>query len=203
MVGRLARVYARAMGEPALQTTYAEYLALEAQSEDRLEFLDGLVYAMAGGTPEHARLAMEIGAELRDALRPKGCAVYSSDLKLRIDATNRSTYADVVVICGPEQRAAIDPNAVTNPTIIVEVLSPSTEAADRGEKWRHYRHLSSLREYVLVSQGEPYIEVFRREGDEWILRSSVAGETFELPSQGVSIAVDAIYAHPHADQTPA
>ena len=203
MVGRFARVYARAMGEPALQTTYAEYLALEAQSEDRLEFLDGLVYAMAGGTPKHARLAAEMIAELRDALRPKGCAVYSSDLKLRIDATNRSTYADVVVICGPEQRATIDPNAVTNPTIIVEVLSPSTEAADRGEKWRHYRHLSSLREYVLVSQGEPYIEVFRREGDEWILRSSAAGETFELPSQGVSIAVDAIYAHPHADQTPA
>ncbi|KIG17085.1 hypothetical protein DB30_03682 [Enhygromyxa salina] len=181
------------MGEPA---TYAEYLALEADSEVRLEFVDGSVYAMAGGTPEHARLAMAIGAELRVVLRAKGCAVYSSDLKLRIDATNRSTYADVAVVCGDERHADIDPNAVTNPTIIVEVLSPSTEAADRGEEWRHYQRLPSLREYVLISQDEPYVEVFRR--DEWILRTSVAGGVLELPSHGVSIAVDAIYADPRA-----
>ncbi|MEX1366180.1 MAG: Uma2 family endonuclease [Nannocystaceae bacterium] len=186
------------MGEPATQATYAEYLALEADSEDRLEFVDGLVHAMAGGTPEHARLAMAIGAQLLVALRTKGCAVYSSDLKLRIDATNRSTYADVVVICGDERSSDIDPNAVTNPTIIVEVLSSSTEAADRGEKWRHYQRLPSLREYVLISQGEPYVEVFRREGEEWILRTSLAGGTLELPSQGISIAVDAIYADPRS-----
>lgn len=186
------------MGEPAPRVTYAEYLALEANSEVRLEFVDGLVYAMAGGTPEHARLSMAIGAELRTALRDRGCVAYSSDLKLRIDATDRSTYADAVVICGPERYSELDPNAVTNPTIIVEVLSPSTEAADRGEKWRHYQHLASLREYVLVSQGEPYVEVFRREGDEWILRTSVAGGVVELPSQGVSIAVDAIYVDPRS-----
>ncbi|PRP94763.1 Uma2 family endonuclease [Enhygromyxa salina] len=186
------------MGEPATHATYAEYLALEAASEVRLEFVDGCVYAMAGGTPEHARLAMAIGAELRVMLRAKGCAVYSSDLKLRIDATNRSTYADVAVVCSEEQRSDIDPNAVTNPAIIVEVLSPSTEAADRGEKWRHYQRLPSLREYVLISQGEPYVEVFRREGDEWILRTSVAGGLLELPSQGVSIAVDTIYADPRS-----
>ena len=186
------------MGEPATQTTYAEYLALEAESEVRLEFVDGWVYAMAGGTPEHARLAMSMGAQVSLALSSRGCAVYTSDLKLRIDATNRSTYADVVVVCGPEQVSEIDKHAITNPTIIVEVLSPTTEAADRGEKWRHYRHLASLREYVLVSQGEAYVEVFRREGDEWILRSNVAGGQVELPSQGVSIAVDAIYADPRA-----
>ncbi len=187
-----------AMGEAATQATYAEYLALEAESEARLEFVDGAVYAMAGGTPEHARLAMAIGAELRVVLRAKGCAVYSSDLKLRVDATNRSTYADVAVVCGDERHSDIDPNTVTNPTIIVEVLSPSTEAADRGEKWRHYQRLPSLREYVLISQGEPYVEVFRREGAEWILRTSVAGGQLELPSRGVSIAVDAIYADPRS-----
>lgn len=186
------------MGEAATQATYAEYLALEADSEVRLEFVDGFVYAMAGGTPEHARLAMAIGAELRAALRTKGCVVYSRDLKLRIDATKRSTYADVAVVCGDERHSAVDPNAVTNPAIIVEVLSPSTEAADRGEKWRHYQRLPSLREYVLISQGEPYVEVFRREGDEWILRTSVAGGVLELPSQGVSIAVDAIYSDPRS-----
>src|SRR5690606_21070696 len=156
------------MAEPALQTTYAEYLELEAGSEERYEFVDGMVYAMAGGTPEHARLALALGAELRSVLAAKGCGVYTSDLKIRIEATNRSTYADAVVVCGPNRFSELDANAVTNPTVIVEVLSPSTEASDRGEKWRHYQRIPSLREYVLVSQGEPYIEVFRREGDEWV-----------------------------------
>jgi Uma2 family endonuclease len=184
------------MALAAQQLTYAEYLELEASSEQRYEFVDGVVYAMAGGIPEHARLAMSLGAALLGALRSKGCAVYSSDLKLRIEATNRSTYADVVVICGPELTSSIDPNAVTNPTVIVEVLSPSTEASDRGEKWRHYQRLPSLREYVLVSPGEPYVEVFRRDGDEWVLRTATAGQMLELPSQGVRIAVDDIYADP-------
>jgi len=127
--------------------------------------------------------------------------VYSSDLKLRIDATKRSTYADVVVVCGPERYSEIDPNAVTNPTIIVEVLSPSTEAADRGDKWHHYQRLASLREYVLASPGQPCVEVFRREGDEWILRTSGAGGVVELPSSGVSISVDAIYADPRGAES--
>jgi Uma2 family endonuclease len=102
----------------------------------------------------------------------------------------------VVVICGSEIISSIDPDAVTNPTVIVEVLSPSTEASDRGEKWRHYQRIDSLREYVLVSQGEPYVEVFRRDGDEWVLRTATAGKMLELPSQGVRIAVDDIYADP-------
>lgn len=184
------------MALAAQHSTYAEFLELEASSEQRYEFVDGLVYAMAGGTPEHSRLAAALIAELRVALSQKGCAVYTSDLKIRIEATNRSTYADVVVICGPERTADIDPNAVINPTVIVEVISPSTEASDRGEKWRHYQRLESLREYVLVSQGEPYVEVFRREGDEWVLRTATAGQMLELPSQGVQIAVDDIYADP-------
>lgn len=159
---------------------------------------------MAGGTPEHSRLAINMASELRASLAGEGCVVYGSDLKLRIDATKRTTYADVVVVCGPEFASAIDPNAITNPTVIVEVLSPSTEASDRGERssrspateWRHYQHLASLREYVLVSQGEPYVEVFRREGEEWVLRTFVAGQTIELPSRGVRVSVDAIYADP-------
>jgi Uma2 family endonuclease len=184
------------MALAAQHSTYAEYLALEASSEQRHEFVDGLVYAMAGGTPEHARLAMALGSELRSALTSSRCAVYGSDLRIHVEATNRSTYADVVVICGPEITSHIDPNAVVNPTVIVEVLSPSTEASDRGEKWRHYQRIDSLREYVLVSQGEAYVEVFRRDGDEWVLRTATAGQMLELSSQGIQIAVDAIYADP-------
>lgn len=184
------------MALPAPRSTYAEYLELEASSEERHEFVDGFIYAMAGGTPEHSRVAIALAAELRSALATHGCAVYGSDLKIRIEATNRSTYADAVVICGPDRKSAIDPNAIVNPTIIVEVLSPSTEASDRGDKWRHYQRLDSLREYVLVSQSEPYVEVFRRNGDEWVLRTATAGQMIELPSQGIQIPVDAIYADP-------
>jgi Uma2 family endonuclease len=180
------------------RSTYAEYLAFEEVSEQRHEFVDGLVRPIADSSPEHARLSAAAGAELGKALALAGrpCAVFGCSLRIRIDATNRTTYADVVVICGPEIHAEIDRNAITNPTMIVEVLSPSTEASDRGEKWRHYQHLASLREYVLVSQGSPYIEVFRREGDEWVLRTVTSGQLLELPSQGVQIPVDAIYADP-------
>lgn len=186
------------MGQPLERISYEAFLELEASSEERLEYVDGVVYAIVGGTPEHARLAAAVGAELRAAVSPRGCAVYSSDLKIWIDATRRTTYADVVVLCGPEEPSAVDSNAITNPRVIVEVLSPSTEASDRGEKWRHYQRLESLCEYVLVSQGEPYIEVFRRDGDEWILRTSRAGEAVELPSLTVTLSVDAIYADPRA-----
>jgi Uma2 family endonuclease len=184
------------MALAAQRATYAEYLELEASSEQRYEFVDGAIYAMAGGTPEHARLAGAMLVALSNALGPKGCAAYTSDLKIRIEATNRSTYADVVVVCGPDVTSKIDPNAVINPTVIVEVLSPTTEASDRGEKWRHYQRIDSLREYVLVSQGEPYVEVFRRDGDEWVLRTATAGQMLELPSQNARIPVDAIYADP-------
>jgi Uma2 family endonuclease len=184
------------MAEPARRSTYAEYLELEASSGQRYEFIDGAVYAMAGGTPEHARLMAAVTIALGNALADKPCAVFSSELKIRIDATNRSTYADVVVICGADVHSDIDRNAITNPTVIVEILSTSTEASDRGEKWGHYQLLQSLREYVLVSQDSPRIEVFRRVGDEWVLRTATAGQMFELPSQGVRIPVDAIYADP-------
>jgi len=185
------------MAEAALRSTYAEYLEREASSEQRYEFVDGAVYAMAGGTSEHSRLAMALGAELRAALAPKGCAVYGSDLKIRIDATNRTTYADVVVICGPEIHSDIDRNAITNPIVIVEVLSPSTEASDRGEKWRHYQHLASLREYVLVSQDQARIEVFHRaKSGRWDFFEARAGELLTLESIGCTIAIDEIYPMP-------
>ncbi len=186
------------MGDPVAHSSYAEYLALEAESEQRHEFIDGVVYAMAGGIPEHSRLSVAIASELRAALAGQGCAVYGSDLKLRIEATNRTTYADAVVVYGPESVSAIDPNAITNPTVIVEVLSPSTEASDRGDKWRHYQRLASLCEYVLVSQGDPYVEVFRREGDVWVLRTFVAGQMIELASLGKRVSVDAIYSDPRS-----
>lgn len=179
--------------------TYPEYLAFERAAEGRHEFVNGLVYAMAGGSPEHARLAQSLGAELRAALRAAGCAVFSSDLRVRVMATGRATYPDLTVVCGKLERAPDDDDAVTNPVVLVEVLSESTETADRGDKWAHYQRIPSLRAYLLVSQSGPRIEVFSR--DEavpggWQYRAYGAGETLRLERPSLEIALDAVYDNP-------
>lgn len=176
--------------------TYAEYLAQERTSLEKHEFLRGDVWAMAGGTPEHARLTASTGAVLRGALKGRPCVVYSSDLRVRIQSTDRSTYPDVTVVCGKDLRATDDPDAITNPIVIVEVLSPTTERADRGEKFAHYQRLPSLQEYVLVSQDGPRIEVFRRQGASWLLTISESGAQVSLASLDVTLSVDEVYADP-------
>jgi Uma2 family endonuclease len=179
--------------------TYAEYLAAEAVSEVRHEYLNGEVWEMAGGTPEHAALAMAIGAELRASLRGKPCRVYSSDLRIRIPETGLSTYPDVAVVCGQLVTAADDPDAAVNPVLLVEILSPTTEGYDRGAKSAHYRRIPSLREYVLVSQSEPRIEVHRRaDSGRWELLEARPGESIELASLGVRLDVASIYENPLA-----
>ena len=181
--------------------TYAEYVARERASSTKHEWVNGRVYAMAGGSPEHARLAQAVGAELRAALAGKPCAPFSSDLRVHVVATGRTTYPDVTVVCGKIEPAAGDDEAVTNPSVLVEVLSDSTESADRGDKWAHYQRIESLGEYVLVSQREPRIEVYSRDAERpglWRYREAGPGQRVELPSLGVSFAVDAIYANPLA-----
>ena len=186
------------MVEPAARVSYDDYLALEATSEEKHEWIDGVVYAMAGGTYEHGRLAASFTGELRTALRGKPCNVLSADVRVRIEATRRTTYPDLSVVCGKPEHAANDRHAITNPIVLVEVLSESTEASDRGDEWAHYQHLASLREYVLVSQTEPRIEVYSRSGSAWTYVAYSAGSTVELGSLGVAIALDAVYADPAA-----
>ena len=182
----------------ALTLTYEEYLALDAKGEVKHEYLRGQVWAMAGGTIEHARLQVAVTSELRSALKGKPCVVLSSDGKVRIDATDRTTYPDASVVCGPSEHSPRDRHALTNPRVIVEVLSDDTERDDRGEKFSHYRHLSSLEEYVLVGQRERRIEVFRRTPEGWILAEAVAGQQIVLRSVDVTLDVDAIYFDPRA-----
>lgn len=178
--------------------TYADYLELERSSDVKHEYLRGEVIAMAGGTPEHARLAANVIGELRAALRGRPCVVFTSDARVQIEATDRATYPDVTVICDRLAHAADDPDALTNPVLIVEVLSDQTEADDRGEKFAHYRRLPSLREYVLVSQRTTRIEVYRRQGAAWVFSEAGAGQTLALESLGVTLAVDEIYRDPLA-----
>lgn len=198
MVRARAVRYHFGVAEAAPRVTYEDYLALEQTSEGKHEFIDGLVVAMAGGTLEHARLQMQIGVQLTQLLRGRPCVVYSSDARVRVQPTNRSTYPDLTVVCGDTETASDDADAITNPILIVEVLSDSTERDDRGAKFAHYRRLASLQEYVLVSQDAPRIEVFRRAEQMWTFREAVEGEEIELGSLGVTLSVDSIYRDPRS-----
>jgi Uma2 family endonuclease len=174
---------------------FGDYVQLEANSPIKHEYLAGQIYAMAGGTPEHAALAMAVGAKLTLALEGGRCRVYGSDLRIRVSTTGLATYPDVSVVCGPREVDPEDKNSVTNPTLLVEVTSKSTEEYDRGEKFEHYRAIPSLREYVLVSHREPSIEVRRRNDDgTWTTHVLRARERAELASVPCALEVDAIYA---------
>lgn len=173
--------------------SYAEYLALEDESPTRHEYWGGEIYAMAGGTPDHAALAGAI-IRLIGARIPGGCRIFTSDLRVRILATGLTTYPDATVICGKTMRAPDDPNAVTNALLLVEVTSPSTEEYDRGEKLRNYQQLTSLREVLIVSHREPRVTLFRLdEHGTWFSIELRAGQTLSLGSVGASLAVDDIY----------
>lgn len=178
--------------------TYADYLEAEEASDTKHEYLRGESYAMAGGTPEHAALMAAIIRRLGNALDDHPCRVYTSELRIRIEATDLTTYPDVSVVCGPLARSKLDRNAITNPILIVEVLSDSTEAYDRGEKFDHYRQLPSLREYLLVSQRRPKLESYRKnEQGIWMLSEAGAGQTLTLAAvEGVRLDVDLIYRDP-------
>lgn len=173
--------------------TYAEYLALEEESSTRHEFLDGEIYAMAGGTPDHAALAAVVLSLLGRRL-PQGCRVFTSDLRVRVSATGLSTYPDGAVVCGKTVRADDDPLAVSNPVLLIEVTSSSTEQYDRGEKLRHYQQLPSLRDLLVVSHREPRVTVVTRNADGmWTSHDFRSGASFTLASLGSSIAVDDVY----------
>lgn len=143
--------------------TYEEYLAFETASDSKHEYFAGEIYAMAGGSARHSALAVRITTAL-DTARPAGCTVFQSDMRLRVLATGRATYPDASMVCGAIELDPADPSGttITNPVLLVEVLSPSTEEVDRSDKWRDYQRIASLQEYVLVSQ-DPRIEIYRRQ----------------------------------------
>jgi Uma2 family endonuclease len=175
-----------------LHYTYEQYLALEEESSVRHEYLDGEIYAMAGGSPDHAALA---GAVIRviGARLPPGCRIFTSDLRVRIPATGLSTYPDAAVICGRTQRAHDDGLAVVNPALLVEVTSKSTEDYDRGEKLRQYQLLPSVRDILIVSHREAQIALHRRVGDEWQVVEARQGDLIRLESVAAVLAVDEVY----------
>lgn len=174
---------------------FEAYLVMEATSDAKHEWINGLVYAMSRGTPEHGRLS---AAMMRALPQTEQCRIYSSDTLLYIDKAEHSTYADASIVCGAIlTRGAKDKNgkslgeAITNPSVVVEVLSKPTEHRDRDERFALFQKLDSLEEYVLVSQDEPSIEVRRRNGRNWISNIGRAGETITI--HGAVISVDVVY----------
>lgn len=155
---------------------YATYLTLERDADQKHEWFDGEIFAMAGGTIEHAQLSAAMVGQRLTLTAPCGCRVFSSDLKIRVLATGLATYLDAAVVCGAIERDPDDRNAITNPSILVEVLSDSTEGYDRGQKFANYRAIPSLCDYVVVSQYEPRIEVHSRDASGlWVLREARSG----------------------------
>ncbi len=187
------------MGEPArkLGVTFAEYIAFEEKSETKHEYRNGEIVAMAGGSLEHARLAMRVGLALGIQLEGRPCETFSSDARVRVLATGLATYPDLSVVCGKLERDPEHRNTLTNPTVLVEVLSPSTEAYDRGDKFHDYEQIPSLKEYVLVSSERRRIEVFRRQEDgSWMYYNIVDRGVAELASIGCKLDLDEVYRNP-------
>lgn len=180
--------------------TPEEYLAIERESEARHEYFDGEIYLMSGGTEEHALLGANIMLEIGIQLKGSKCRVYSSDFRVFIPRTGLYTYPDATVVCG--ETVLVDDgkrDTLLNPTLIVEVLSPSTESYDRGGKFAHYQTIESLAEYVLISQAQPRIECFTKDGnasDKWIYRKVDSMEaSIELESIKIKLALADVFAN--------
>ena len=184
------------MGGPAAQRlSYAEYLALEAETGVRHEFWNGEVHAMAGGTLDHSLIAANMIGLMFSQLSGTPCRAFTADCKLWIGHADRAVYPDLTVVCGPVERPAHDSNACTNPSMVVEVLPPSTEDLDRGGKVRDYRQIPGLSTILLIESERQSVEVISRNPDEsWTLRTFGPGETLRLPTPDLQLSVDRIYA---------
>jgi Uma2 family endonuclease len=177
-----------------------EYLLLERAARHKSELISGEIYAMAGASETHILITGNVFAELRAQFKGRPCRAYASDMRVQINTTGAYVYPDVTAVCGdPVFRPDAHLDTLTNPTLVVEVLSPSTEAYDRDEKAAHYRRLPSLREYVLVAQDRPHVEVYRRRGDaaagaEWILSEADGlGTSVRLASISCELALAEVY----------
>ena len=177
--------------------TPQEYYRLERDAPYKSDYYDGEIFAMAGGTVAHSTITTNIVGELRNRLKGKPCAAYESNLRLRIRTTGLRCYPDASVFCGPLERDPEDTNleTLTNPTALFEVLSPSTEAYDRGFKAGNYRQIESLRAYVLISQTDVHAEVYSRQADgSWLLREAKGLDgVLSIPSIGIDLPLSEIY----------
>ncbi|PSO63668.1 MAG: hypothetical protein BRC36_07950 [Cyanobacteria bacterium QH_2_48_84] len=177
-----------------------EYLEWEPTQEIRYEYIDGEIFAMTGGTKSHNRIALNLVTALDSYLLEKGCDIYIADVKVQVSLAASYHYPDVVVTCNSRDQDSSQ--FVQYPCLIVEVLSPSTEAYDRGGKFAQYRKLESLQEYVLIQSEKIGVECFRRNQQGlWVLYPYEQGDTITLESVGFSLPVETLYRQVRVDST--
>jgi len=174
------------------RASYADYLAAEQDSEQRHEFLDGVIVAMAGGSDEHNAIAGNL-ARLLGNRETGRCRYYTPNQRFWIASRARGRYADGSIICGTPEHPAHDGQATTNPTVVIEVLSPSSEGDDGGDKRSDFQSLASVETYVLVAQDQRRVKVYRRTGGEWRTATYRDGDSFELPTLSTAIPVGDLY----------
>lgn len=171
-----------------------EYLSLERRAEFKSEYVDGVAYAMAGGSERHNLITGNLVTELNIQLRATACKVYPSDMKVRLPNSRRFFYPDVSVVCGETRFADEQRDVILNPVLIAEVLSDGTEAFDRGKKFSSYQQVESLREYLLVSQGEFLVEHYLRQESGWFYtRAAGLDDTLALPALDCRLALSDLY----------
>jgi Uma2 family endonuclease len=172
-----------------------EYLELERKAEYKSEYFSGEIFAMSGASERHNLIVMNVAAALHNQFRGRPCKVYASDMRVKVSQTGLYTYPDVVAVCEEAQLEDDQLDTLLNPTVLIEVLSKSTEAYDRGDKAGHYRKLSSLAEYVLISQDKHHIEHYARQpNNHWLLsEASDLKETLVLPSLSASLVLSDVY----------
>ena len=197
------------LAHPVKRYTPQEYYALERAADYKSEYYKGEIFAMSGGTARHSLISVNIAGEIRQRLKGKPCRAYESNLRLKVAATGLRTYPDASVYCGPLQYDPEDDGVetVTNPTVVFEVLSKSTEGYDRGDKADQYRRIDSLRAYVLVSQAAPHVEIYLRQPNgDWTLHVeeglqatlAIAAINVDLPLSEIYDGVD--FTTPPQDQ---
>lgn len=181
--------------QPNTYISPEEYLRIERQSEIRSEYLNGEIFAMVGASREHNLIVANITRELTQQLKGKPCELYPNDMRVRIPATGLYTYPDVVVVCGEPVFEDKHVDTLLNPTLIIEVLSESTESYDRGRKFRHYQTVGSIVEYLLVTQDEYRVERFLRQPDaNWLYSDARSPKgSLELVSIQCRLTLQEVY----------
>lgn len=180
--------------QPKTLLTPEQYLEMDRKSEVRLEYYFGEVFEMAGGTEQHSAIKMRLAAILYSALRGNDCRAFDSDLRICVDEKNHYTYADAFVICGPTLRVGTRRDIIANPSAIFEVLSPGTEGYDRGDKFKMYRTIPTLKEYVLISQNQKQVECFRKQtSGTWLMSVYQDNDVLELETAACRISLDELY----------
>jgi Uma2 family endonuclease len=181
---------------PKRKYSLEEYFEIELNSEEKFEYYDGNIWSMAGASPEHERIVVNAGAHLRELMRGQGCSVFGSNLKVRVPFYTPYRYPDLSIYCGEgiyETMGGME--VLTNPQMIIEVLSPSTEAFDRGDKFTYYKSIESFSEYLLIATNRPHITQFiKQDENEWIQRETTGLDAkFFAPTFNVEILLSEIY----------